>query len=288
MGMATAARVFDPAIPRRYTPVARHLEAAMQELRDGLSVLERGRAATKENPSRCVSIGELIALDGTSTADSYPRSVRAFDGRVGSVIDDDGNPMPPLRDPVGELVVRCVGPNLRAVVAAVNTMLAGARDAATILVGWPDAHAPRCSVADILDELHDVVDLIDRRFALLPAKDAAVFWSGPIVKMVTGVRAAVAALARACPPPPAPPEPGCSVLERYGAWEPVFATGRGQWSYQLWHEFGADPPGSLVQAHLDGRRITARMIAVSYELPLAEVEAILSGRRRRRRVTLHR
>lgn len=70
----------------------------------------------------------LLARAKERTRDGYPTASMGGEGGPGSVLDDRGDPMPPLNDPVGELVV--AGPMADPV----------RRDAATMLDGILQAH----------------------------------------------------------------------------------------------------------------------------------------------------
>lgn len=50
-------------------------------------------------------------------------------------------------------------------------------------------------------------------------------------------------------------EPGCSVLEAVGVWEPVFRRGLGRWAYDFSEKNGRAPTDREIRSHVAGKRV---------------------------------
>lgn len=66
---------------------------------------------------------------------------------------------------------------------------------------------------------------------------------------------------RALPPTPTPNlDDGCTSCARIKKWSPIHRSGRCRFCYDYLRAENQDPPGALVRAHAEGRRITTQLV----------------------------
>lgn len=93
----------------------------LREIRTHLDNLELGIITDPKTKERSdLTAPELIRRAQQPTRDGFPTSTRGDGSGPSSVLDDQGNPMPPVADPVGELVITTSIDHVR--VAAVNVV----------------------------------------------------------------------------------------------------------------------------------------------------------------------
>lgn len=87
----------------------RELQELIDEARQALDWMERGRPESKTYPKPLIAASELLARARREARDGYPTSTMSGPGGPATVLDDEGVPMAPLNDPVGEHVVNDQG-----------------------------------------------------------------------------------------------------------------------------------------------------------------------------------
>lgn len=131
----------------------------------------------------------------------------------------------------------------------------------------PDGAGARLLTQDELD--NGVVHLTPvERYANDQRTDhaqQAVEWFAHLKETMGHIRTLASEAARITIHPPADHDgdPGCKVHATLNHYEPADKAGRCRWCYDFYNLEGIDPPADILQARIDGKRITMRMVQAS-------------------------
>lgn len=92
--------------------------------------------------------------------------------------------------------------------------------------------------------------------------DQAVDWFAHLTETLAHIRTLTSEAAKLTWTPQADTqgEPGCIVHAAHGTFEPVHKNLRCRWCYDFWNAESVDPPGDLLAARAQGKRITTQMV----------------------------